>query len=69
MAKYYVNNNQATNPGLHHEVHKDGCDKMPSDKNYLGEYSHCKPAVEEAKKQYTDADGCRICSKDCNTDY
>ena len=63
---YYVN----TNPekGQNHEVHADGCNKMPLSKNrsYLGYFSNCSQAVEEAKKTYSDADGCFWCSRACH---
>jgi hypothetical protein len=67
MANYYVNYNQTTNPGLHHEVHKEGCQYMPIERRLLGNFLSCEPAIREAKKQYADADGCRTCCPDCHT--
>ncbi len=62
MAKYYVNKRPQSNGD--HEVHKEGCQWMPSDANreYLGDYSSCAPAVAEAKKRYPTANGCATCS-------
>ena len=65
MNLYYVNN-KAQNNG-DHEVHKSGCSFMPSDKQYLGYFNNCKDAVKEAKKTYTQSNGCYYCSKECHT--
>lgn len=65
--EYYVNYNTTTNPGLHHEVHSEGCPRLPTEKMYLGEYSSCYPAVRKAKETYVDADGCKICCEECHT--
>lgn len=67
MPRYYVNKNAQDNGD--HEVHTTGCDWMPKPENrtYLGEFSSCKPAVTEAKKTYTKADGCYHCCRDCHT--
>lgn len=68
MKTYYVNNNQTNNPGLHHEVHTTECFLFNTikDKTKLGEYSSCAPAVADAKKIYTDADGCKHCCLACH---
>lgn len=66
--KYYVNTKAQSNGD--NEVHKDGCEWMPSKENqkYLGEFESCAEAVEEAKKTYPDtANGCAHCSKECHT--
>ena len=67
MASYYVNKNAQSNGD--HEVHKAGCSYMPalSNRLYLGEFSSCGPAVTEAKKTYSKADGCAHCSPACHT--
>lgn len=65
MALYYVNNKAQANGD--HEVHKDGCIYMPSDKKYLGNYSNCAEAVREAKRTYPKSNGCRTCSPECHT--
>lgn len=68
MTKYYVNNKQQSNSGHNHEVHKEGCFWMPSDKTYLGEFYSSQTALEAAKEIYSDADGCRFCCPEINHD-
>lgn len=67
MKKYYVNKNTQSNGD--HEVHDEHCKYLPSAENriYLGEFSNCKDAVKEAKKHYTQVNGCKTCSNDCHT--
>ena len=64
---YFVNKNAQSNGD--HEVHKDGCQHAPDVKNRqpLGQYSSCSPAVTEAKKHYDKANGCYYCSRECHT--
>jgi hypothetical protein len=67
MAYYYVNKNAQSNGD--HEVHTTGCSFMPESDNriYLGDFSTCGPAVKEAKKHYTQVNGCYYCAKPCHT--
>jgi len=67
MAKYYVHTVAQTNGD--HEVHKTGCQWLPSEQNrkYLGEFDNCADAVKEAKKTYPQSNGCRTCSNECHT--
>lgn len=67
MAAYYVNKN-AQSSG-EHEVHTTGCSYLPNVENrkYLGDFSSCKPAVTEAKKHYSNVDGCYYCCNACHT--
>ncbi|GMN06287.1 hypothetical protein MTsPCn5_16760 [Croceitalea sp. MTPC5] len=67
MAKYYVNKNAQANGD--HEVHKEGCVWLPlvGNRIYLGSFTNCKSAVREAKKYYTQVNGCYYCSRDCHT--
>lgn len=67
MASYYVNKN--AQPNGDHEVHKEGCLFMPSEQNResLGNFSDCRDAVREAKKDYSQVNGCVHCSSDCHT--
>lgn len=60
---YYVNCNQTFNPGLHHEVHtKEHAEQLGiKSQLYLGYFSNEAEAVAEAKKYYTDSDGCATC--------
>jgi hypothetical protein len=67
-SKYYVNTVAQSNGD--NEVHKDGCDWMPAEKNrkYLGEFTSCEGAIAEAKKTYPNtANGCAHCSNACHT--
>jgi hypothetical protein len=65
--RYYVNKRVQNNGD--HEVHTESCIYLPNifDREYLGDYSSCKPAVDEAKKTYNTADGCKTCSSSCHT--
>ena len=67
MDRYYVNKN--AQPNGDHEVHKNGCSWMPeaANREYLGEFSNCHPAVAEAKKRYSQSDGCVHCCPACHT--
>lgn len=67
MAKYYVNKNAQTNGD--HEVHTTGCSFLPNPENrkYLGEFTSCAPAVREAKKTYSQSNGCYYCCNSCHT--
>lgn len=67
VTRYYVNKEAQDNGD--HEVHTSGCSFLPSAENrkYLGEFSSCEGAVREAKKNYSQADGCYYCSRDCHT--
>ena len=65
MANYYVNNNAQANGD--HEVHVTGCNYMPTDKKYLGDFATCHGAVAEAKKTYRQSNGCYWCSRNCHT--
>lgn len=67
MKKYYVNNNAQANGD--HEVHDEDCQYLPSSQNrtYLGIFSNCKDAVEEAKKHHSKVNGCKTCSNRCHT--
>lgn len=67
MAKYYVNKNAQSNGD--HEVHTPGCSFMPQPENrvYLGDHSGCHAAVREARKHYTQVNGCYYCATACHT--
>lgn len=66
MARYYVNTKAQANGD--HEVHKLECAFVPSEINriYLGEFGSCHGAVREAKKYYSQVDGCFYCSNECH---
>ncbi|SDS16177.1 hypothetical protein SAMN05216490_0649 [Mucilaginibacter mallensis] len=65
--RYYVNKRAQSNGD--HEVHTENCIYLPNetDRQYLGDYSSCKPAVDKAKETYPSADGCKTCSRPCHT--
>ncbi|QIY91830.1 hypothetical protein [Chryseobacterium gallinarum] len=67
MKKYYVNKKAQSNGD--HEVHDEHCFYLPNSENrkYLGMFFSCEQAVKEAKKEYTHANGCINCSKNCHT--
>ncbi len=67
MKKYYVNKNAQANGD--HEVHREDCSWLPNSENrdYLGEFSNCKDALNKAKKDYDQVNGCYYCSNECHT--
>lgn len=67
MARYYLNDNAQSNGD--HEVHREGCSWMPNvgNRTYLGDFQTCSPAVSEAKKYYSQVNGCYYCSNACHT--
>lgn len=67
MKKYYVNKKAQSNGD--HEVHTQDCKYLPNSENriYLGEFNDCKDAVKEAKKTYSQSNGCKTCSNSCHT--
>lgn len=60
---YCVNNDNSKNPEENHEVHTvEHAEKLGiSSYKYLGYCSSEEDALQEAKKIYSDADGCAIC--------
>lgn len=64
---YYVHDK--TDDQGDHEVHVDGCDKMPSplNRSFLGSFTNCTDAVKEAKKKYSKSNGCYWCCRACHT--
>jgi len=66
MKKYYVNKNAQSNGD--HEVHVKDCTHGPSSENlkYLDEFNNCKDAVKEAKKTYSQSNGCYYCCNECH---
>lgn len=69
---YYVN--RIAQPTGEHEVHQAGCGYLPSEENriYLGFFTNSGDAIREAKKYYSNVDGCffvaRVTSKVVNED-
>ena len=67
MQLYYVNDRAQTNGD--HEVHEDNCPYMPEPRNrtFLGYFADCTQAITEAKKRYTQVNGCKTCCLKCHT--
>lgn len=65
--RYYVNK-KAQNNG-DHEVHNVTCSWLPDADNrlYLGEFSSSAAAVKEAKRYYTQSNGCYYCCRESHT--
>lgn len=65
--RYLINKNAQYNGD--HEVHNETCNHLPNLENrkYLGNFSNCRDAVDEAKKLDSDADGCYWCCNECHT--
>ncbi len=68
LTTYYVNKNSQSDSG-DHEVHAEGCAWLPYPQNreYLGMFLSCTPAVAKAKLSYPSANGCFYCSRTCHT--
>jgi len=66
MAMYYVNMEAQDNGD--HEVHTSTCSRLPDPENrkYLGSFTKCEDALKEARRHYTQVDGCYHCSLDCH---
>lgn len=67
MNQYCVNK-QAQSTG-DHEVHVYSCSYLPALEHqlYLGAFSICYGAVEEARKTYRQSNGCYWCCNPCHT--
>ena len=69
MPTFCVNKNPQ--PTGEHEVHNldGGCTHLPDPQNqqYLGTFINCVGALVEAKKYYTNVDGCAYCASECHT--
>lgn len=65
--KYYVNKNAQANGD--HEVHVPSCSFFPAAENriYLGDFSNCQAAVREARKHYSQCNGCYYCVNECHS--
>lgn len=52
-----------------HEVHASSCRYLPSVENriFLGYFANGKEAVREAKKHYSNVDGCFFCCPEAHT--
>lgn len=69
MPRFCVNKNaQSTGE---HEVHNldKNCNHLPETQNQLqlGSFSSCHGALTEARKTYSNVDGCAYCASECHT--
>lgn len=66
MYRYCVNRN--AQPTGEHEVHKEGCYRMPEPRNqlYLGYFLNANDAAREARKYFNDVDGCYYCCSEAH---
>jgi len=67
MKEYYVNTSALINGD--HQVHVEDCLLFPPPHNriLLGEFNDCEHAIEEARKNYQQVNGCIICTFKCYT--
>ena len=69
MDEYVVNRGRQVSG--EHEVHNltKGCQNLPRVENrvHLGFHPSCHMAIWEAKKHYSNVDGCYWCANDCHT--
>ncbi len=65
--KFYVNKNAQSNGD--HEVHRLTCSWLPEQENrkYLGNFNTSEEAVAEAKKFYSQVNGCYYCCPETHT--
>lgn len=68
MPRFCVNKN--AQPTGEHEVHNldARCIRYPNPENqlYLGAFADCHGALAEARKTYTNVDGCYYCAHECH---
>jgi hypothetical protein len=62
MSHFFVNN-FAQSDG-NHEVHVLGCNRMPTDKQYLGNFHSVSDALIEARKEFWQSSGCELCARE-----
>jgi hypothetical protein len=66
----WIVNTQAQSASNDHEVHRlDTCIRLPlqAHRKALGNFDTCQEAVREAKKTYSDSNGCYYCAPACHT--
>lgn len=62
MSHFFINNFAQTDGN--HEVHLLGCNRMPSDKRYLGNFYSVSEALIEARKEFWQSGGCERCARE-----
>lgn len=67
----YVVNKEAQSQSGDHEVHDlastKGCLPSPENQLFLGNFMTCAEAIREARKYFSDVDGCAHCAAACHT--
>ncbi|MCB1671923.1 MAG: hypothetical protein R3F41_17470 [Gammaproteobacteria bacterium] len=66
MSSYFVGHNALFNGD--HAVHAENCQHLPAEqyRTYLGEFTNCRPAVQQAMTVYPTANGCFSCCESCH---
>ncbi|CTQ50943.1 hypothetical protein [Jannaschia donghaensis] len=64
--KYYVNT-EAKESGTH-VVHAESCQFLPGEdkRKALGDAAKCETALDRARDEYSNVDGCGTCCSDCS---
>jgi len=62
MSHFFINN--FAQPDGTHEVHLVGCNRMPPDKRYLGNFYSVSEALIEARKDFWLSSGCERCARE-----
>jgi len=63
MYQYYVSRKKQANGK--HEVHREGCEKIPLENVEVGQHHECAPAIKQAEKMGYSSTGCVECSEEC----
>ena len=62
MSHFFINNFSKEDGS--HEVHLLGCNRMPPDKRYLGNFYSVAEALIEARKDFWQSSGCERCARE-----
>ena len=62
MSHFFINNFSQADGS--HEVHLLGCNRMPPDKRYLGNFYSVAEALIEARKDFWQSSGCERCARE-----
>ena len=62
MSHFFINNFSKADGT--HEVHLLGCNRMPTDKRYLGNFYSVSEALIEARKDFWHSGGCERCARE-----
>jgi hypothetical protein len=67
MIEYYVHKYKDDKGD--HEVHRSDCEWIINIENFicLGSFNNCHQAVQAAKGHFSNVNGCKHCSKECDT--